>query len=60
MHKHHPSLLANAHTIRRDSTDVGHCLWQNLRRGRLLGYKFRRQESIRPYIADFLWLWTCL
>ena len=54
MHKIHPTLLANARTLRRESTDAEHWLWQHLRGRRLLGYKFRRQAPIGPYIADFV------
>ena len=54
MHKHHPTLLAHARDLRRDSTDAEHWLWQRLRSRRLLGCKFRRQVPIGPYIADFV------
>jgi very-short-patch-repair endonuclease len=28
-------------------------LWDHLRKGRLMGYKFRRQHVVRKYILDF-------
>jgi very-short-patch-repair endonuclease len=33
--------------------DSEKCLWYALRSRRLLGYKFRRQVPIGPFIADF-------
>jgi very-short-patch-repair endonuclease len=38
--------------LRKRSTPEEHLLWAKLRAGQL-GYKFRRQHSIGPYIADF-------
>ena len=43
----------NAARLRRDSTDAEHRLWRNLRNRNLGGFKFRRQATIGPYIADF-------
>ena len=34
-------------------TGVELMVWARLRRRQLLGFKFRRQASIGPYIADF-------
>ena len=34
-------------------TGVELMLWARLRRRQLLGFKFRRQASIGPYVADF-------
>src|SRR5437016_3217045 len=42
-----------AKKLRRDQTDTEHKLWTLLRSRRLVGYKFRRQQPIGPYIADF-------
>jgi adenine-specific DNA-methyltransferase len=38
--------------LRREMTPPEHKLWQALRR-KSSGFKFRRQHSIGPYIADF-------
>ncbi len=46
-------LLACARTLRRQSSDAENVLWQHLRARRLMGYKFRRQVVIEPYIVDF-------
>ena len=40
--------------LRRDATDAERRLWLALRDRRLQGVKFRRQEPIGPYVADFL------
>ena len=45
--------LANARTLRREHTDAEGLLWARLRTGALGGRKFRRQQPIGPYIADF-------
>jgi very-short-patch-repair endonuclease len=39
--------------LRRDQTDAERKLWSLLRSRRLAGYKFRRQQPIGSYIADF-------
>ncbi|MCW2364955.1 very-short-patch-repair endonuclease [Sphingobium sp. B7D2B] len=39
--------------MRRDLTDAERLLWKALRRGQL-GLKFRRQQPIGPFIADFV------
>jgi len=39
--------------MRRDPTPAEDILWQQLRR-RELGFRFRRQEPIGPYICDFV------
>ncbi len=43
----------HARSLRGTSTDAENKLWQQLRGGRLSGFKFRRQHPIPPYIADF-------
>ena len=50
------NLLARARTLRRQSSDVENVLWRHLRARRLMGYKFRRQVVITPYIVDFVCL----
>jgi very-short-patch-repair endonuclease len=37
-------------------TDAERKLWSLLRRRQLLGYKFRRQQPLGPYIVDFVCL----
>jgi very-short-patch-repair endonuclease len=41
-------------TLRRNSTDAEMKLWFGLRDRRLGGFKFVRQDSIGPYVADFV------
>ncbi len=45
--------LQFARQIRRESTDAERLLWFHLR-DRRLGAKFRRQQSVGPFIVDFL------
>ncbi len=47
-----PELLARAAEMRRNPTEWEKRLWRELS-GAKLGYKFRRQHVIAPYIADF-------
>jgi very-short-patch-repair endonuclease len=47
-----PQASVNARTLRRDMTDAERKLWSGLR-GKQLGFKFRRQHPLGPYIADF-------
>ena len=42
-----------AHKLRTDMTDAEHTLWSYLRRKQIGGLRFRRQQPIGPYIADF-------
>ena len=42
----------HAARLRRHSTDAERLLWSRLR-GRRLGWKFRRQHSLGPFVADF-------
>ena len=44
---------AFARRLRRNQTDVERKLWYALRNRRLAQFKFRRQQPIGPYIADF-------
>lgn len=50
----HPILQERAKNLRRTMSDAEQRLWQHLRAGRLNGYKFRRQQPIGNYIADFM------
>ena len=43
----------HAAELRRDSTDAERKLWRHLRNRNLGGFKFRRQVTIGPFIADF-------
>ena len=43
----------HSRTLRRNSTDAERRLWYWLRDRRLGGFKFRRQVTIGPFIADF-------
>ena len=46
--------LGRAKSLRREMTEAEIKLWQHLRAGRLGGYRFRKQQPIGSYIADFL------
>jgi adenine-specific DNA-methyltransferase len=39
--------------MRRQASDAETLLWRHLRNRQLLGYKFRRQVVLEPYIVDF-------
>ena len=43
----------HARRLRREATDAERRLWSHLRNRQLGGFKFRRQEAIGPFIADF-------
>lgn len=45
--------LSHAKEMRHAPTDAERQLWSRLRATRLSGWKFRRQQPIGPYIADF-------
>ena len=42
-----------ARTLRRTMTDAEQQLWHYLRNRAFVGFKFRRQHPIGPYVADF-------
>ena len=46
--------LEYAKRLRKDSTDAEKRLWMHLRAHRFGGHKFKRQQSIGPYIVDFV------
>jgi very-short-patch-repair endonuclease len=48
------SPVARARALRVNITDAERKLWYALRDRRFVGYKFRRQVPIGPYIADFI------
>jgi very-short-patch-repair endonuclease len=43
-----------ARQLRRAATDAERKLWSALRDRQLDGFKFRRQQSIGPYVVDFV------
>jgi very-short-patch-repair endonuclease len=45
--------VAMARTLRRQMTEAESVLWKELRGSRLAGLKFRRQQIIEGFIADF-------
>ena len=49
-----PTTLTRARTLRRDATATEKILWHHLRNRQLSNFKFARQETIGPYIADFV------
>lgn len=53
MPKRNLRLLRLARAMRADPTPAEDILWEQLR-GSQLGLRFRRQEPIGPYIADFV------
>jgi very-short-patch-repair endonuclease len=46
------SLRRNARALRRNMTDAERLLWSGLRMGQL-GFRFRQQHPIAPYVIDF-------
>ena len=46
-------LIERARQLRREPTEPEKRLWRNLSNSRLGGYKFRRQATLTPFIADF-------
>ena len=42
-----------ARSLRQNQTDAEGLLWQYLRHKRLGGHRFRRQQRVGPFIADF-------
>ena len=42
-----------ARTLRKNMTEAERVLWEHLRNRRLAGLKFRRQQIIECYVADF-------
>lgn len=47
------SHLPRAKHLRREMTPAEAILWKHIRAKRFAGYKFRRQQPLGPYIADF-------
>jgi very-short-patch-repair endonuclease len=51
-----PLIRDAARRLRTDQTDPEYKLWSHLRDRQLLGFKFRRQHPIGPFVADFFCL----
>ncbi len=47
------AMLERAKELRRQMTEAERMLWQHLRRNRLAGLHFRRQQVVHGYIVDF-------
>lgn len=52
--KKSPGRVGIARKLRKTSTDAENLLWGYLRSKQLAGYKFKRQEPVDNYIADFV------
>ena len=50
----HKTSTEKARELRKKSTDAERLLWRHLRAKQLEGLKFRRQQPIGDYIADFV------
>ena len=48
------STIENARNLRKHLTAAENKLWQLIRKRQVLGFKFRKQAPIGPYIADFV------
>lgn len=48
-----PQMKARSKRLRKDAPIPERILWNLLRAGRLDGLKFRRQQALGPYVADF-------
>ena len=46
-------MVARSRQLRRESSFPERLLWSRLRNGRCAGLKFRRQQPLGPYVADF-------
>jgi len=49
----YPDTLDHSRALRRSPTDAEKALWLELRGRRLMGFRFRRQQPIGPFIVDF-------
>jgi very-short-patch-repair endonuclease len=54
LHRNPPRLTTFARDMRQDPSKAENVLWQILRNRQINGYKFRRQQVMGNYIADFL------
>src|SRR5690349_9570112 len=55
-----PNAQACSRRLRSAMTEAERALWQELRRGKIPGTRFRRQVPIGPYVADFACLMSRL
>jgi len=46
------AMIGRARRLRRNTTEAERLLWDALRKGQL-GWRFRRQHPIPPYVVDF-------
>lgn len=53
-HGYPPNHLPLAKRLRREMTPAEAILWRHVRAKRFSGFKFRRQQPIGPFIADFM------
>jgi adenine-specific DNA-methyltransferase len=53
VHEHDRDVIERARTLRKQSTLTEDIVWRWLRNRRFGNWKFRRQDPIGPYIADF-------
>ena len=51
--KHDPHDLDRARELRQEMNEVEATLWHHLRDRRLREFKFRRQQPLGPFVADF-------
>lgn len=49
----HCDIHEQARALRREMTPAGTILWAALRKNRLAGYHFRRQQVLESFIVDF-------
>lgn len=54
MARYKPQTLKQARRLRRNMTPQERLLWTRLRDRQLAGHKFRKQQPIGSYIADFV------
>lgn len=54
MNGYTPQTLGRAQRLRREMTDAETWLWRHLRDRQIAGAKFRRQQPIGPFVADFV------
>src|SRR5690349_5507680 len=52
-HHAHPRIREHAREMRHDPSPAEQKLWYELRDRRLGGFKFRRQQPVGPFVADF-------
>jgi very-short-patch-repair endonuclease len=58
--KRNPLQKSRSRHLRRNATPAEHRLWYHLRDRRFVGFKFRRQHAIGPYIVDYYCAEGCL